>query len=413
MKIFQVIFLVLSLVSCFSQEASIGTPLSKNATKVILLGSGELGKELVIELQRFGVEVVAVDRYENAPAMQVAHRSYVINMRDGNAIKEIVEKEKPNFIVPEIEAIATDMLLQLEDEGWTVIPTARAVHTTMNRERIRKLASENLKLKTSQYLFANSKEEYLEAVEKIGLPCVVKPTVSSSGKGQTIVKTTEEIETAWNYAQENGRAKSGKVIIEEFVPFDYEITMLTVRHAGGTTFCAPIGHIQIDGDYRYSWQPHPMTEKLYQESCHIAKTITDALGGKGIFGVELFIKGNEVYFNEVSPRPHDTGLVTLISQDFSEFALHARAILGLPIPCIKLLAPSASCALLAYGTSSDIQYNNISRALSIPGTQLRLFGKPEVVGHRRMGVTLATADTVEEARTKAIEVRDAIQIDLK
>jgi len=413
MKIFQVIFLVLSLVSCFSQEASIGTPLSKNATKVVLLGSGELGKELVIELQRFGVEVIAVDRYENAPAMQVAHSSYVINMRDGNAIKEIVEKEKPNLIVPEIEAIATDMLLQLEDEGWTVIPTARAVHTTMNRERIRKLAAEDLKLKTSQYLFASSKEEYLEAVEKIGLPCVVKPTVSSSGKGQTIVKTTEEIEKAWNYAQENGRAKSGKVIIEEFVPFDYEITMLTVRHAGGTTFCAPIGHIQIDGDYRYSWQPHSMTEKLYQESCYIAKTITDALGGKGIFGVELFIKGDEVYFNEVSPRPHDTGLVTLISQDFSEFALHARAILDLPIPCIKLLAPSASCALLAYGTSSDIQYNNISRALSIPGTQLRLFGKPEVVGHRRMGVTLATADTIEEARKKAVEVRDAIQIDLK
>ncbi len=390
----------------------IGTPLTSSALKVLFCGAGELGKEVVIELQRFGVETIAVDRYENAPAMQVAHRSHVVNMLDGAALRRVVELEEPDYIVPEIEAIATQTLVDLEQEGWNVIPTARAAHLTMNREGIRRLAAEELKVKTSQYQFADTFEAFSSAVREIGVPCVVKPIMSSSGKGQSVIRTEADIDSAWSYAQSGGRSGSGKVIVEGFVDFDYEITLLTVRHAGGTSFCAPIGHLQIDGDYRESWQPHPMDPAVLAASQDVARKITDALGGRGIFGVELFIAGREVYFSEVSPRPHDTGLVTLISQDLSEFALHARAVLGFPIPRIEQHGPSASCALLVHGESSNVQFSGLDTALSHPGTQLRLFGKPTVSGHRRMGVTLARGGSLDEARNIARASCEAIKAEL-
>ncbi len=386
----------------------IGTPLSKSATRVLLCGSGELGKELTIELQRLGVEVIAVDRYANAPAMQVAHRSHVISMLDGAALRKVIEQEKPHYIVPEIEAIATDTLQELENEGFTVIPTARAARLTMNREGIRRLAAEELGLATSAYRFAESKAEYLAAVQEIGMPCVVKPIMSSSGKGQSTVKSAADIEHAWDYSQEGGRTGSGKIIIEGFVNFDYEITLLTVRHSQGTSFCEPIGHVQINGDYRQSWQPHPMSAVVLEKAQQVSKKITDALGGRGIFGVELFIKGEDVYFSEVSPRPHDTGLVTLISQDLSEFALHARAILGLPIPNIKQHGASASSVILLEGDSDNVCFTQVQAALTEPDTQLRLFGKPEVKGRRRMGVCLARDTSLDAAIAKAKAASAAI-----
>lgn len=387
---------------------TIGTPLSPTATKVLLCGSGELGKEVAIELQRLGVEVIAVDRYEHAPAMQVAHRSHVISMLDGAALRAVIEKEKPHYIVPEIEAIATDTLVELEKEGYSVIPTARAAKLTMNREGIRKLAAEELKIKTSPYRFAETEADYRAAVAALGFPCVVKPIMSSSGKGQSLVRSEKDVGAAWEYAQAGGRAGKGKVIVEGFVDFDFEITLLTVRHSSGTSFCEPIGHKQVDGDYRESWQPQPMSEGALAESKRVAGAITEALGGRGIFGVELFIKGDTVYFSEVSPRPHDTGLVTLISQDLSQFALHARAILGLPIPTIEHLGPSASAALVVSGHSHQLSFQNVDRALAEPLTQLRLFGKPSVEGHRRMGVTLARDRDVENACAKALRALAAI-----
>ena len=380
---------------------TIGTPLAPSAKRVMMLGSGELGKEVVIELQRFGCEVIAVDRYPNAPAMHVAHRSHVINMLDGAALAALIERERPHLIVPEIEAIATPTLLELESKGFTVIPTARAARLTMDREGIRRLAAETLGVKTSPYRFADSMAEYRDAIGALGMPCVVKPVMSSSGKGQSVVRTQADIEHAWNYAQEGGRAGKGRVIVEGFIKFDYEITLLTVRHGGRTTYCEPIGHLQIDGDYRESWQPQPMSAAALAESQRIAHAITAELGGNGIFGVELFVAGDTIYFSEVSPRPHDTGLVTLISQDLSEFALHARAILGLPIPVIRQRGPSASCAILVDGNSNNVRFENVDRALTEPDTALRLFGKPEVRGHRRMGVSLALGGTIEEARAKA------------
>ena len=390
----------------------IGTPLSPSATKVMMLGSGELGKEVVIELQRLGVEVIAVDRYPNAPAMQVAHRSRVISMLDGEALRTLVSEERPDYIVPEIEAIATETLVELEAEGFTVIPTARATQLTMNREGIRRLAAEELGLRTSPYQFAATEDEYRAAIEKIGMPCVIKPIMSSSGKGQSVVRSEADIAKAWQYAQEGGRAGKGKVIVEGLVDFDYEITMLSVRHTGGTSFCAPVGHTQIKGDYRESWQPHPMSLKAIEASEHIAGAITEALGGRGLFGVELFIKGDDVIFSEVSPRPHDTGLVTLISQDLSECALHVRAILGLPIPNIRQFGPSASCAVLVEGESSEVRFGNIDKALAEPDTAIRLFGKPNVSGQRRMAVTLARADTINEAKAKAHRSAHALEISL-
>lgn len=390
----------------------IGTPLSPSATRVLLCGSGELGKEVAIELQRFGVETIAVDRYPNAPAMQVAHRSHVISMLDAKELRRVIELEKPNFVVPEIEAIATETLIELEREGYSVIPTARAANLTMNREGIRRLASEELQLPTSPYVFAGDASSFRDAVLKIGFPCVVKPIMSSSGKGQSVVRTEADIDKAWQYAQDGGRAGGGRVIVEGFVDFDYEITLLTVRHSNGTSFCSPIGHLQIDGDYRESWQPHPMSSLAIERSQHIARTVTDALGGRGVFGVELFIRNDDVYFSEVSPRPHDTGLVTIVSQDLSEFALHARALLGLPIPVIEQLGPSASCALLVAGQSDNVRFDGLDEALSVPGTQVRLFGKPEVSGHRRMGVTLAKGSTVEEARRIARDACAAIRVTL-
>jgi phosphoribosylglycinamide formyltransferase 2 len=386
----------------------IGTPLSPSATRVLMLGSGELGKEVVIELQRFGVEVIAADRYANAPAMQVAHRSNVLDMLDPQALRALVLAERPDLIVPEIEAIATPMLIELEREGFTVIPTARAARLTMDREGIRRLAAEELGLATSPYRFADTREEYLAAIAAVGTPCVVKPVMSSSGKGQSVVRSDDDVQHAWDYAQAGGRAGAGRVIVEGFVDFDYEITLLTLRHAGGTSFCDPIGHLQIDGDYRESWQPQAMTVAALGESRRIARAVTDALGGRGIFGVELFVKGDHVWFSEVSPRPHDTGLVTLVSQDLSEFALHARAILGLPIPAIRSLGASASCALLVEGQSSDIRFHHVERALVEPDTHLRLFGKPEVRGRRRMGVTLARAEDVDTARAKARAAAHAV-----
>jgi len=392
--------------------ASIGTPLSPTATKVLMLGSGELGKEVVIELQRLGVEVIAADRYPNAPAMQVAHRSHILSMLDGAALRQIIELEKPDLIVPEIEAIATDTLVELENEGFHVVPTARATQLTMNREGIRRLAAEELGLPTSPYRFAATEAEYLAAVETIGLPCVIKPIMSSSGKGQSLIRSQDDILPAWHYAQEGGRAGAGKVIVEGFVEFDYEITMLTVRHIGGTSFCPPVGHIQIKGDYRESWQPHPMSAAAIAAAQRVAGTITEALGGCGLFGVELFVKGDHVIFSEVSPRPHDTGLVTLISQDLSEFALHARAILGLPIPNIHLHGPSASCAVLVEGESSQVVFSGLEKVLAAPDTQLRLFGKPTVSGQRRMAVTLARRPTVDAARAVAREAAAALEVTL-
>jgi phosphoribosylglycinamide formyltransferase 2 len=392
--------------------ARIGTPLSPTATKVLMLGSGELGKEVVIELQRLGVEVIAADRYPNAPAMQVAHRSHVLSMLDGEALRRVVELEKPDLIVPEIEAIATDTLVELEKEGFHVVPTARATQLTMNREGIRRLAAEELGLPTSAYRFAATEAEYLAAIDAIGLPCVIKPIMSSSGKGQSLVRTSGEIAPAWQYAQEGGRAGAGKVIVEGFIEFDYEITMLTVRHSGGTSFCPPVGHIQIKGDYRESWQPHPMTAAAIAEAQRVAGSITEALGGRGLFGVELFVKGDHVIFSEVSPRPHDTGLVSLISQDLSEFALHARAILGLPIPNIHLHGPSASCAVLVEGESSQVVFSGLEKVLAAPDTQLRLFGKPTVSGQRRMAVTLARRPNVEAARTAARDAAAALEVTL-
>lgn len=392
---------------------SIGTPFTDGAMRVMLCGSGELGKEVAIELQRYGVEVIAVDSYANAPAMQVADRSHVVSMLDGTALRAVIEAEKPHLIVPEVEAIATDTLAAIEAEGLAiVIPTARATQLTMNREGIRRLAAEELGLRTSPYRFAATEAEYHAAIAEIGLPCVVKPIMSSSGKGQSTLKRPEDIQPAWDYAQKGGRAGKGKVIVEGFVEFDYEITQLTVRHVGGTSFCEPIGHIQIDGDYRESWQPQPMSDLARERAKEYAKSVTDALGGYGIFGVELFVKGEEIIFSEVSPRPHDTGMVTMISQDLSQFALHARAILGLPIPDIRLHGPSASAVLLVEGESSSITYGNLQQALTEPDTQIRLFGKPNVAGKRRMGVALARATDIEKAREKAKNASAAIQVSL-
>ncbi|HEX4872215.1 MAG TPA: formate-dependent phosphoribosylglycinamide formyltransferase [Nevskiaceae bacterium] len=392
----------------------IGTPLSPTATRVLLLGAGELGKELVIELQRLGVECIAVDRYANAPAMQVAHRSHVIRMLDGAALRAVIEQERPQLIVPEIEAIHTPTLEALEAEGQTVIPTARAARLTMDREGIRRLAAETLGLPTSPYRFAETLETYQAAVAAIGLPCVVKPVMSSSGKGQSVVKSAADVQAAWDYAQQGGRAGAGRVIVEGFVAFDYEITLLTVRHLDGhgqpvTSFCPPIGHLQIDGDYRESWQPQPMSAAALAQAQDIARRITEALGGRGLFGVELFIRGDQAIFSEVSPRPHDTGLVTLISQDLSEFALHARAILGLPIPGLRSHGPAASCAVLCEGDQVAPRFEGLAAALAEPDTALRLFGKPEIGGKRRMGVTLALGETVDAARDKARRARAAIQ----
>lgn len=387
---------------------TIGTPLSPNATRVLLLGSGELGKEVTIELQRLGVEVIAVDRYDNAPAMQVAHRSHTIDMLDGAEVRRVVELERPHLIVPEIEAIATETLLALESEGFTVIPTARAARLTMDREGIRRLAAEELGLPTSPYRFADDHAQYGQAIADIGLPCVVKPVMSSSGKGQSLVRSDADIAAAWDYAQAGGRAGAGRVIVEGFVGFDYEITLLTVRHRDGTAFCEPIGHRQEDGDYRESWQPQPMSPAALERAREIAAAVTGALGGYGVFGVELFVRGDEVWFSEVSPRPHDTGLVTLVSQDLSEFALHARAILGLPVPAIRQLGPAASAVILVEGQSRSVSFESLEMALARPDTQLRLFGKPEVSGKRRMGVALARNESIDAAREAATEAAGAV-----
>lgn len=384
----------------------IGTPLTDTAKTVLLCGAGELGKELAIELQRLGVEVVAADRYANAPAMQVAHRSHVLSMLDGPALRRVIEEEKPDLIVPEIEAIATDTLVELEKEGYTVVPTARATQLTMNREGIRRLVAEELQLPTSSYRFASSEPEFHEAVAAVGYPCIVKPLMSSSGKGQSLLRGPEDLQAAWACSQEGGRAGSGRVIVEGFVDFDFEITLLTVRHSDGqvgtqTSFCAPIGHRQEDGDYRESWQPQPMSELAHARAKEMAAAVTEALGGWGLFGVELFISGDDVIFSELSPRPHDTGLVTLISQNLSEFALHARAILGLPIPCIRQKGPSASSVILVEGESSSVSFQGIERCLAEKDTELRLFGKPQVSGRRRMGVALAAGSSIDDAIAKA------------
>ena len=390
----------------------IGSVTTPVGCKALLLGSGELGKEVAIELQRLGVEVVACDKYPNAPAMQVAHRSYTLSMLDGKALREIIEKEKPDYIVPEVEAIATQTLLELEKEGYNVIPTAKATWLTMNREGIRRLAAEELGLPTSPYRFAETKEEFEEAVKVIGMPCVVKPIMSSSGHGQSVIRKAEDIEPAWHYAQEGGRAGAGKMIVEGFIDFDYEITQLTVRHIGGTSFLEPVGHVQKNGDYRESWQPQVMSEKAKAKAQEIARKITDALGGRGIFGVELFVKGDDVIFNEVSPRPHDTGMVTMITQDLSQFALHARAVLGLPIPNIRFHGPGASRAIVVEGDSDHLSLGNLDKVLEQPDTQMRFFGKPEVHGHRRMGVLLARGNDVEEARKKTGIMLDNLKVNL-
>ena len=379
----------------------IGTTFTGSGKKAVLCGSGELGKEVTLELQRYGVEVVALDKYKNAPAMHVAHSSHVLSMLDGDALEAVIKAERPDYIIPEIEAIATDRLVKLEEEGFNVIPTAKATRLTMNREGIRRLAAETLGLPTSPYRFAETREEFDKAIEEIGIPCVVKPVMSSSGHGQSTVKCVEDIDKAWKNSQEGGRAGSGKVIVEGFVSFDYEITLLTVRHCTGTTFLKPVGHHQVDGDYRESWQPQAMSSAAIEKAEAIAKAITDALGGYGIFGVELFIKGEDVIFSEVSPRPHDTGMVTMISQDMSEFALHARAILGLPVPEVRFYGPSASKAIVVEGNTKEYEFCNLEKVLEEPGVQIRIFGKPEIAGHRRVGVILATADTVEEALAKA------------
>lgn len=390
----------------------IGSVMTPVGRKALLLGSGELGKEVAIELQRYGVEVVACDKYANAPAMQVAHRCHVFNMLDGDMLRKVVEEEKPDHIIPEVEAIATGTLRKLEAEGYHVTPTATAAWLTMNREGIRRLAAEELGITTSPYRFASNYDEFRDAVETIGIPCVVKPIMSSSGHGQSTIKSADDIDAAWREAQEGGRAGAGRVIVEGFVDFDYEITLLTVRSCSGTTFCQPVGHIQVNGDYRYSWQPQPMSPEALASAQEIARKVTDALGGYGIFGVELFIKGDKVIFSEVSPRPHDTGMVTMISQDLSEFALHARALLGLPVPEIRFLGPSASRAVVVEGDTDKIEFDNLREVLSEPGTQLRIFGKPEVKGHRRMGVILATADTVEDARIKAERAYEKLKVNI-
>ncbi len=385
------------------------TPVGK---KALLLGSGELGKEVAIELQRYGVEVVACDKYANAPAMQVAHRSHVFSMLDAETLEKVIREEKPDHIIPEVEAIATPTLVELEKQGFHVTPTAHAAWLTMNREGIRRLAAEELGVTTSPYRFANTEEEFRQAVEEIGMPCVVKPIMSSSGHGQSVIKSEQDIDKAWHIAQEGGRAGAGRVIVEGFVKFDYEITLLTVRSCSGTTFCEPIGHIQVDGDYRFSWQPQAMTASALAKAQEIAKKVTDALGGYGIFGVEMFVKGDEVIFSEVSPRPHDTGMVTMISQDLSEFALHARALLGMPVPGIRFYGPSASMAIVVEGDTDKVVFDNLENALSEPGVQLRIFGKPEVVGHRRMGVILATAESTDEAVKKAQRAYDKLKIEV-
>ncbi|TAA38506.1 formate-dependent phosphoribosylglycinamide formyltransferase [Pseudoxanthomonas winnipegensis] len=395
---------------------TLGTPRSPSATRVLLLGSGELGKEVAIELQRFGVEVIAADRYADAPAMQVAHRSHVLDMLDPAALRALIAQERPHLVVPEIEAIHTPTLVELEADGLHVIPTARAARLTMDREGIRRLAAETLGLPTSPYRFVDTREDYLAAVAAIGLPCVVKPLMSSSGKGQSTLRREADIAPAWDYAQTGGRAGAGRCIVEGFIDFDYEITLLTVRHAGGTSFCAPIGHWQKDGDYRESWQPQPMSAAALARAQQIARAVTDDLGGRGLFGVELFVKGDAVWFSEVSPRPHDTGLVTLVSQDLSEFALHARAILGLPVGAgdgetMATVAPSASCAMLAQGHGVPV-FAHVEAALTAPDTALRLFGKPRVEGQRRVGVTLARGADIDAARAKAREAAAAIEIAL-
>lgn len=389
----------------------IGSTCTSVGTKALLLGSGELGKEVAIELQRLGVEVIACDKYPGAPAMQVAHRSYVFNMLDGTKLREVIEAEKPDHIIPEVEAIATPMLVELEKEGYNVTPTANAAFLTMNREGIRRLAAEQLGLPTSPYRFADNYEEFAEAVKVIGTPCVVKPVMSSSGHGQSVVKTPADVEHAWHIAQEGGRAGAGRVIVEGFVKFDYEITLLTVRSVSGTVFCEPVGHVQVDGDYRESWQPQPMSAKALELARHIAGKITDALGGYGIFGVELFVCGDKVLFSEVSPRPHDTGMVTMITQDLSEFALHARALVGLPVPGIRFYGPGASRAIVVEGKTDKVVFDNVDKTLAEPGTQIRIFGKPEVRGHRRMGVLLAASDTIDEARAKTGRSLDALDIE--
>ena len=390
----------------------IGTTLSPLGKKAVLCGSGELGKEVAIELQRYGVEVVALDRYANAPAMQVAHRSYVLSMLDGAQLRAVIEKEKPDYIIPEIEAIATDTLLELEKEGYNVIPTARATRLTMNREGIRRLAAEELGIPTSPYRFASDYEEFVAAVGQIGTPCVVKPVMSSSGHGQSVVRSSGEIDRAWENSQKGGRAGAGRVIVEGFVDFDYEITLLTVRHCGGTSFLEPIGHYQQDGDYRESWQPQPMNPAVRAQAEEIARRITEALGGWGLFGVELFVRGDRVIFSEVSPRPHDTGMVTMISQDLSEFALHVRAVLGLPIPNIAFHGPSASRAVVVEGDTNRMEFANLENVLSESDTQIRIFGKPEIEGHRRMAVLLARAESVETAREKTARAYAKLQVDV-
>ena len=390
----------------------IGSVLTSVGRKALLLGSGELGKEVAIELQRLGVEVVACDKYPQAPAMQTAHRSYVFNMLDGETLRQVVTMEKPDHIIPEIEAIATGKLVELEATGFNVTPTARAAALTMNREGIRRLAAEELGLPTSPYRFAGTYEEFRAAIDAIGLPVVVKPVMSSSGHGQSTVRSVDDIDHAWNEAQHGGRAGEGRVIVEGFVDFDYEITLLTVRSVSGTVFCEPIGHVQVDGDYRQSWQPQPMSTTALEEARRIARAVTDALGGFGIFGVELLVKGDKVIFSEVSPRPHDTGMVTMISQDQSEFALHARALLGLPVPGIRFYGPSASRAIVVEGDTNRIEMDHLEDVLSEPGVQIRIFGKPEVRGHRRMGVILASADTVDEARAKAERAYEALVVNV-
>ena len=392
-----------------SKIGSVMTPVGR---KALLLGSGELGKEVAIELMRYGVEVVACDRYANAPAMQVAHRCHVFNMLDGAELRRIIELERPDHIIPEVEAIATPTLLELEKEGYHVTPTARAAWLTMNREGIRRLAAEELGITTSPYRFASTREEFEKAIEEIGIPCVVKPIMSSSGHGQSTIKSADDIDRAWHISQEGGRAGAGRVIVEGFIDFDYEITLLTVRSCSGTVYCQPVGHIQIDGDYRYSWQPQPMTDSALASAQEIAKKVTDALGGYGIFGVELFIKGDKVIFSEVSPRPHDTGMVTMISQDLSEFGLHARALLGLPVPAIRFYGPSASRAIVVEGDTDKVEFDNLENVLAEPGVQIRIFGKPEVKGHRRMGVILATDETVDAARAKAERAYEALRVNV-
>lgn len=381
--------------------ANIGNPFTPVEKKAVLCGSGELGKEIAIELERYGVHVVAVDKYANAPAMQVAQSSHVLSMLDGDALAEMIEKENPDLIIPEVEAIATPKLIELEKKGYTVIPTANATYLTMNREGIRRLAAEELGIPTSRYEFAQTEDEFRAAVGRIGFPCVVKPVMSSSGHGQSVVRNESQVAEAWKISQEGGRAGGGKVIVEGFVDFDYEITLLTVRHCTGTTFLKPVGHHQVDGDYRESWQPQGMSAAAEKKAQEIAGKITDALGGYGIFGVELFVKGEDVIFSEVSPRPHDTGMVTMISQDMSEFALHARAVLGLPVPEVRFYGPSASKAIVVEGDTTEYEFQNVDKVLEEPGVQVRFFGKPEIRGHRRVGVILATDETVEKALQKA------------